>query len=247
MYFKIKNILLLITFIAGFSSCKKDHMLDCFKSAGTEKTELRSVHPFTEIDLKNDVDLIIKPNSDFYIKVTAGDNLIDGIITELSGNTLYIRNENRCNWMRSFGNKYTVEVGMDKPVLINYYGSGNINCSDTIRTEEFFFECRNGSGTINLLFNSGKTHMNNHTGRSDIHARGFSGVSYIYINDVGTIDAGELQTAYSYVRSNSTGDCKVWASQDLSAEIQYIGNIYYGGNPQNLTTDLTGTGKLIPF
>jgi hypothetical protein len=244
MSIKFGNYLLII-FILSFTACKKDHMLECFKSSGETTTETRDVSPFVNIDLTDNVDLIIKPNSSFYIKVTAGENLIDGIITELSGNTLYIRNENRCNWMRSFDNTYTVEIGMDKPEVINYFGSGDINCLDTIRTGDFTFNCTNGSGSINFLLNCTTTHLNNHTGRTDIHAKGFSGVSYIYINDVGTMDASELVTYYSYLRNRSTGDMKVNVVQELGVEILYNGNIYYSGNPVKIDQQITGKGKLI--
>ncbi len=240
----IKKILFLIL-IASAMSCKKEHMLDCFKSTGETTTQNRDVTPFTNIDLKDNVDLVIFPDTTFYIKVTAGENLIDGIITELSGGTLYIRNENRCNWMRSFSNTYTVEVGMDKPSLINYTGSGNISCLDTIRSDEFTFDCFNGSGTINFLFNCKKTHMNNHTGRSDIHAYGNALESYIYVNDVGICDASGLNSNYSYIRSSTTGECRVHANDQFGFEIRYNGNIYYSGDPVIFNQVFIGSGKLI--
>ena len=237
----------LISIVLLFTTCKKDHMLDCFKSAGKIVTDSRTSSPFVNIDLNNNVDLVINPNSAFYIKVTAGENIIDGIITEIDGGTLYIRNENRCNWMRSFKNTYTVEVGMDKPVNITYYGSGDINCKDTIRSDEFTFDCKNGSGSINFLFNCEATHLNNHTGRSDIHAKGFSRVSYIYLNDVGTLDAEEFETNNSYITNTSTGDIKVKVKEDLGVIIKYVGNIFYTGNPHTISQNITGSGKLIAF
>ena len=240
-----KNIYLLLLLATTLITCKKDHLLDCLKSAGKTVTEIRTANPFTRIDLKNNVELIIVPNKSFYIKVTAGENIIDGIITELSGETLYIRNENRCNWMRSFKNQYTVEVGMDKPVKIDYYGSGNITCKDTIRTDEFFFDCWNGSGTIDLLFNCGKTHINNNIGRADYVVNGYSAVSFIYMNDVSPINARGLQTAYSYVRNRSTGDCHINVSTDLVAEIEYNGNIFYSGNPSQIIKNINGKGMVV--
>lgn len=240
-----KNAFILLFIAATLTTCKKDHMLDCFKSAGKTETEIRAANPFTRIDLKNNVDLIIVPNSSFYIKVTAGDNLIDGIITELSGETLYIRNENRCNWMRSFKNQYTVEVGMDKPVKIDYYGSGDITCKDTIRTDEFFFDCWNGSGTIDLLFNCSKTHINNNIGRADYLVNGYSGVSFIYMNDVSPINASGMKTGYSYIRNRSTGDCHINVSTELVADIEYNGNIYYSGNPASVVKNISGSGKVV--
>jgi hypothetical protein len=237
-FFAFAMLLLLTT-------CNKDHLLDCFKSSGNTVTHFRNATPFSNINLKNNVDLILHPDTSFYIKVTAGSNLIDGIITELDGNTLYIRNENKCNWMRSFKNTYTVEVGMDKPYQIYYDGSGDITCSDTIRSEKFFFECFNGSGSIHFLYNAREVHMNNHIGRSDIHAAGFTDSVYVYINDVGTMDASALNSNYAYVRNSSTGDCRIATGAEFGYEILYNGNIFYSGNPHIFNEVHTGMGKLI--
>lgn len=242
MISKLSFTLLIVFFLQG---CQKDHMLDCFKSAGKTTTEIRQASAFINIDLSDNVDLVINPDTTPYIKVTAGDNLIEGIITELEGNTLYIRNENRCNWMRSFDNEYIVEVGMDKPVKIYYDGSGNISCMDTIRSAEFFFECYDGSGSINFLFNCDKTYLNNHIGRTEIHAFGFSRESYIYINDVGILDARELSTSYTYIRHRTTGNCYVNAKDELGFEIRSSGNVYYMGNPHFFNEVYVGSGKVI--
>jgi len=222
-------------------------MLDCFKSAGKVETESRDATAFVNINLQNNVDLVIVPNSTPYIKVTAGENLIDGIITELSGNTLYIRNENRCNWVRSFNNTFTVEVGMNLPEKIDYYGSGNVSCKDSIRTDEFTFECWNGSGTIELLFYSTKVHVNNNIGRADFKLKGSCAVSYIYMNDVATINAEDLQSSYTFITNRSTGDARINVNKELSAEIDYIGNIYYTGKPYSISKTITNEGQLIEF
>lgn len=243
---KIKSLLLIFIALA-FTTCKKDHLLDCFKSAGNITTETRTATPFVNINLTDNVDLVIHPDTSYYIKVTAGDNLIDGIITELNGNTLYIRNENRCNWMRSFKNTYTVEVGMDQPGTIHYDGSGNISCLDTIRSDEFTFDCFGGSGSIDFIFNCNKTYLKNPIGRSDIHANGFSKESYIYINDVGTLDAGNMVANNTFVNNSSTGDCRINVINDLGFEIKYTGNIFYTGNPFIYSQKYSGSGKLIHY
>lgn len=222
-------------------------MLDCFKSTGKNVVEERIATPFSNIDLGDNVDLLIRPDTTFYIRVTAGDNLINGIITEIENTTLYIRNENKCNWMRSFSNKYTVEVGMDTPVKIYYDGSGDIHCLDTIRTPEFFFDCYNGSGSIHFLFASDVVHLNNHIGRTDIHASGHVRQSSVYINDVGTYDGSNLASANAYIRSRTTGACRIKTMQEFGYEILYTGNIYYSGNPVIYNQLITGSGELIHF
>ena len=134
---------------------------------------------------------------------------------------------------------------MRNPEHINYYGSGEIRCMDTIRSKEFTFDSWNGSGSIYFLLNCETTHLINNAGRTDIHASGQTGVSFIYIHDTGSLDAGELKSGYTYIRNSSTGDCHISVSKELGAEIRYIGNIYYSGNPYRIDETRTGEGQLI--
>jgi hypothetical protein len=241
----LKKSLLFLIFMMVFTTCKKDHLLDCLTSTGRTVTVNRQTGLFSRINMKDNVDVIIYTDTIPFIRVTAGEHLIDGIITELAGNTLYVRNENKCNWVRTFKNKYTVVLGMIRPEKVDCYGSGNFTCADTIRSDVFTFDSWNASGSANFLFNCGTTHINNNTGRMDYLAKGFSGVSFIYLNDTGIMDASGLETGYTYCRNSSTGEMKVYVTKELGVEIRYTGNIFYTGNPYRIDQQITGTGELI--
>jgi len=227
------------------TECSKDHLLDCVKSTGRIITLNRAGAKITSIELRQNVNLVVRTGAGRYIKVTAGEHLQDGIITEISGNKLFIRNENKCNWVRSFDQTNSVEVGLDTLKQIDDYGSGDIQTSDTVFADDFAFNSWNASGTITLLLHAGTTHLNNHIGRTDIHASGISGVSYVMINDTGQLDAYELYSGYTFLRNESTGDCKVRAEKEIDAEIRYVGNVYYRGSPPVVNSNISGTGKLI--
>lgn len=220
-------------------------MLDCIKSSGTEIQQVRKAYPFLNIHLSDNVDVIYHRDSIYRIMVTAGQNLMDGIITEQEGTTLYIRNENRCNWVRSFKNKYTVDLFAPSLSKVSMYGSGEFKTNDTLYSTDFTCESWNASGSANLLLNVFKCTLANHIGRTDIHASGSTEVSYVYINDTGVLDAGSLITKYCYIRSSTTGRCAVNANFEIGAEIKSVGDIYYYGNPTKVESQISGTGKLI--
>lgn len=243
----MRKFTLLILLVFSFTNCSKDHMFDCLKSTGDEVTQIRSAGNFINLDLKDNVDIILYPDTKPFIRVTAGEHLVDGIITEIENGTLYIRNENKCNWTRSFSNKYIVEVGMRDPEKVEIFGSGNITCADTIRTEEFFFDSWNASGTYNFLFNSNKIHINNNIGRADYHAKGKANVTFVYMNDVATLDFSELRTELFYIRSSTTGDCRINVDKELDVVLLYTGDIYYTGSLYKLTKNISGSGSLISY
>lgn len=226
--------------------CEKEHLFDFTKSTGKTVTEIRTISGFTDIHLSDNVDLIINKGASYEVSVTAGLNLIDGITTELQGSTLFIGNKNRFNWVRSFKNRYTVEVTMPVELKSIYYdGAGDIICSDTLKFDGFTFDCWNGSGDIDLLMDTETSHLNIHIGRCLLKAAGKSVVSYVYLNDVGVVNAADLSTAYTFIRSSSTGQAEIETSKELTSDISHTGNIYYSGTANIINSTVTGSGRLI--
>lgn len=234
---------LLITLLSG--SCKKENMCDCFKSTGSEKTESRNLAGFTKIELHNNVDLVITPGKPFAVSVTAGKNLIDLVTTEVEDNTLIIRNKNKCNWVRSFQNKFTVQLSIPELTYIYYDGSGHITTTDTLNEPFFTFEGWTCSGSVNLLLNTGTSRLTLHTGTADLTASGFAGVSYVYSSAAGPMQCSKLETGYTYITNAGTNECYVRVTKEMAAVISLQGNIYYSGNPYKVEKEITGTGQLI--
>ncbi|MBK8876731.1 MAG: hypothetical protein IPN13_23740 [Bacteroidetes bacterium] len=45
--------------------------------------------------------------------------------------------------------------------------------------------------------------------------------------------------------TKSTGDCFVSVSKEVGVTIEYVGDVYYSGNPYQVDQQVTGSGKLI--
>lgn len=243
----MRKLFLLSLLLLSFTNCSKDHAFDCLKSTGDEITENRHTDNFNKLNLHDNVDIILYSDTTPFVIVTAGEHLINGIITEVDNHTLYIRNENRCNWTRSFKNKFTVKVGMRNPEHIEIYDSGDITCADTIRTENFLFDSWNASGSFHLLFNNEKSYINNSTGRPDFHAAGKTNVVLAYMNDIATLDFSELRTELFYITSSTTGDCKINVDKELQAKLTYTGDVYYTGSLYKVDQEVSGSGRLIRY
>ena len=236
----------LFAFVLLFTNaCKKENMCDCLKSTGSNTTDYRNISGFTKIDLHNNVDLIITPGKTFDCKVTAGRHLVDMITTEVSGQTLVIKNKNKCNWVRSFKNKFTVEVSMPVLEALYYDGSGTVTSTDTIRTGYFTMNGWNCSGSVRLLLNCQAAWLALNSGTSDLTATGYSGTSYIYSGSTGPLHCHNLSSDFTYITNNSTNDCYVSVQKEMNADLPLTGNIYYSGKPYHIQKQLTGTGKLI--
>lgn len=240
-----RSLFLTGALLLAFTSCDDFFLDDCMKSTGSMETEERSAGTFNTLSVSDNVDVKIIPSSRYHISVTAGENLLEKIITMQEGSTLYIRNENKCNWVRSFKNRITIAVEVISLDRITYNGTGNITCTDSISSDLFYFENFSGAGSIQLMLNCKESWIVSHTGPADVTASGWTGVSYVYLGGNGFINCSMLGTGYSFVSSKGTNDMRVNVEKELGATIEANGNIYYSGNPYKVTSEITGEGKLI--
>lgn len=228
-----------------FNGCTKDHFFDFTKSAGKTVTVYRNCTAFNTMEIMDDVDVIIHTDTVPFIRVTAGQNIVEGITTALQNGLLTVRNENRSNWVRSFKNKYCVEVGTDSLCNIIFHGSGIVRTADTLQVTDFTFDSRNASGSLLLNLDCTTSHLNVHTGRCDLTVSGRSDVTYYYLNDTGIISGSDLRSAFTYARNSGTGVLRLFAENELGVEILHTGDIRYSGNPYRIDSVIHGSGKLI--
>ncbi len=241
-----KSIFIFLIGVAfTFAGCEKDSLCNCLKSEGGEVTETRTLLPFTKIEMNNNVDVVLRQDSVFDVKVICGKNLIDGIVTEVSEGTLKIFNINRCNWLRDFENTYTIEITMPTMELITNNGSGNIICAEIIKGNTLQVDSWNGTGVLDFNLEYDDVKFKLHTGPADITAKGKVKDCYVYNAGNGFYIGAALQSEYCYVVSQGTGDCEVFATKELGATITYQGDIYYYGNPPSVIPVISGEGNLI--
>src|SRR5687767_8835474 len=113
-------------------SCGEDHMLDCLKSTGSITSDNRNLEAFHTMQVEDNVDVWIIPDSETFVEVKAGSNLIENVTTEVSNGRLTIRNINKCNWVRDYDKP--VEAWVHTPLFRNIYhlGSGKLTSTSPI-------------------------------------------------------------------------------------------------------------------
>lgn len=240
----MKKIYLLII-ITSFFSCKKESKCDCLKGTGDIVLEERSIGTFENIILNDNINLVIRQDTFYSCTVEAGVNLLSKIETKVNDNTLSIYNNNRCNWIRSFKKSINVFLTFPKLYYLEYNGSGTVDCPDTLFADSIRVDSWDGSGIIRMVINTKMSRFNLHTGPADLNVSGFSGVNYLYTNGNGKIDMSGLENGYVFMTSKSTNDSYINVSKELDVWIDYIGNVYYKGNPYSVKTKYTGSGRLI--
>ncbi|MBU0487109.1 MAG: DUF2807 domain-containing protein [Bacteroidetes bacterium] len=233
-------ILLIVT------SCKKENMCDCFKSTGDFVEVERDAGEFTDVFIKGNEDIVLVQDTVNRIIVRAGEHLIDMVETKVSNGCLYIDNKIRCIWARKYDARPVVTIHAKNFRYINSEGVGDVFCSNTIvQPDTFSMEVYNAMGVFHLSLNARASSIAFHTGPGDLELSGKAGISYIYSNGFGILDAQHFDADTTVVTLMNLGDAYVSAGYFLAAGINYLGNVYYRGNPTTIINNDAGEGALI--
>ncbi len=242
---QIRVIIYLITSLL-IVSCNKGHMCDCLKSTGDITKESRTISGFNQISVSDNINLFITQDTFFAIEVEAGSHLINSIKTVVTDSCIYLTNDNKCNWVRSYKDKVNVYLTCKTIKELKYnVGSGNISSTDTLYANYFQLDDYDGFGSVNLKLVANTSWFNLHTGPADLTVTGRSSGCYLYSAGNGKADLSNYPSSDVFITNNSTNNCYINVNNLVVAQIGYIGNIYYTGSPAKITTNITGSGQLI--
>ena len=234
---------LMIILSAG---CEQEDV-NCIASNGKIIRQERILGDFDSIDVRDYVNLVITQDTVNRVFVESGENIIDGITTEVVDRQLKLANKNRCNWLRSYDIPVDVYVSVKNLRKIYYLSSGNITTTNTLRSHSLQIEVWGGCGTIDMDMDIYEGYYILQIGTVDFNLHGRCAITTIYSGDYGPFHCKDLKTGYTFVTNAGSNDCYVNASQYMEANIGSIGNIYYTGDPDSLKININGSGKAIPF
>ena len=239
-------ITILITVMAlSLAQCGKDDGT-CISSTGKTITQDRSGLTYHYVEVYDNINLILTQDSvNTGIKVEAGENLIDGITTEIDNGRLVLKNANSCNWLRRFDIPVNVYLNFTRLDTLIFRAAGNITCTNEWTNDSVLFNIIEGAGQANLKLNVFKSFLYIQYGTVTVYVTGFSQVTYISSRGYGPLHAENLNSKFTYASTFSPNDIFVNASVHLEVEIGNIGNAYYCGDPAEVSTNIYGGGRLI--
>lgn len=217
-------------------------MCDCIKRTGSIITDVRNVGFFDQIISEDNLSIYVIQDSVYEVRVTAGENVVPLIRTEVVDGILTIKNDNRCNWTRSYKKPLNVTIRVPTLKYITSKGTGNIMGVHTFTVDTIDLETKN-SGDIEFTFNSSKitTHM---FGYGDITLHGTTAEHACSIGGDGFLYASDLIANYTWIQTFTSGFCYIYASDLLICRIDKTGDVYCYGNPTTVQSTRNGTGQL---
>jgi predicted small secreted protein len=235
----------LMTLVAFLAGCNKDEGV-CISTTGKIITQDRFVPSYKTVEVNDNINLILTQDPAINrITVEAGENLIDGITAVLDSGKLVLRNENSCNWLRSFEVPVNVYLTFTQLDTIIFQAAGNITCTNDWTNYSVCLDVIEGAGKIDLKLQVYRSFILARYGTTDINLTGNSEVTTLVSYSFGPLHAENLISKFTYVSSYSPNDMFIYSSIDMVVQIGNIGNIYYRGDPSSIIANYSGEGKLI--
>ncbi|MNJ84786.1 hypothetical protein D3C87_22460 [compost metagenome] len=223
----------------SFTSCKK-HLFNSIKGKGGTVTETRDLSGFNKISLSIDADVNYVQDSVYFVEISAQQNVIDVITTDINGGELEIEFS---KWVRKHSN-ITIVIHSPDLRAIDLSGSGNVESSSDILTTDLELNV-SGSGNIVLASVHSDELEAKISGSGNISVSGGEVTNQkATISGSGSVEMENLKANNSDAKISGSGSISVWAVDQLKATISGSGDIRYKGNPI-VNTNISGSGSVI--
>lgn len=209
--------------------------------------EERFTGNFSGLDISDNINVFLTESPQTSVKVEAGKNIISNITTEVKDGILYLKNENKCNWVRDYNREVNVYLNTDKVNNISYRGFGKIKTIGKYSNQHLFVDMWMASGSMDLSLNCDSVFLKSHTGTADISCVGTANMVIVYMNGTGVIDASGLISKHVLAINRDVGDIYVHPTDKLDAEIFSRGDIFYTGPVEEINLVDEGEGELIHY
>ena len=215
----MKKILLTLLLLPALSFAKcSDHI----KGSGTIKTESRTLDSFNRLAASGSIDIIIEQGNGDGVEVTADDNLLNYIITEVKNNTLSVHLKENVSVN---SNKLVVKVKCIRLSEISAGGSGDIKTKGELKSEQLSIN-QGGSGDFKLNVNVGVLKISK-AGSGDFHIEGKVASMDVSSAGSGDLDASKILVGDVEISMAGSGDIilpkgsKAKVSSVGSGEVHY--------------------------
>ena len=212
------------------------------QGSGKIKSETRKLASFETVSIEYPADVTIKQGDANSIAITADDNLLKQISTNIASGILTVTNKEN-NWDDRIKPTETVQIvitlkDINKIVLSS---AGTLLVSNL--TTDSLELIVSGAGDISLSDLGTNSLAITLSGAGGITAEGTAETLDVRISGFGDFKGGDLHSQTATIRITGAGSATVWAEDNLTAAISGAGDIRYYGNPV-VDETISGAGNV---
>lgn len=212
------------------------------RGSGVVVTENRKLADFSSIEINYPVELTIQQGSATALTIEGEDNVLPQLATRVTGDTLYIEN-NQPDWAKRVNSTHPVRIKMTIKDLqrVDFPSAGSLQIG-TFHTDHLAISI-SGAGSINLSALTAKSLTVNLSGAGNINASGAVDNLEMDISGFGGFQGGDLASQSVHVGLSGAGNATVWAKSSLNVDISGAGSVKYYGSP-SVTKNISGLGTV---
>jgi hypothetical protein len=220
--------------LGGLSSC----VFHCVHGSGHMVSEDRKVSDFNKISISGGFKVVLKQDSSMAVKVTADDNLLKYIKTEVEGDRLRIYSKkNLCN-----NGQLTINIGVRNLEEVKASGAVEVESDGKIHTGDLHFKL-SGATKITMDLNAGNVTTSG-SGATELNLKGQATSHNIDLSGVGHVYAFDFVVGSCDIQTSGAGHSEVNVLNSLSVHSSGASEVRYRGNPSNVTNDKSGASSV---
>ena len=211
----------------------------------TETIETREVGSFDGIEISGSFEVELYQGLEGQIELTGAADQLQNIITVVENKQLKIRVKKGryLKWWKP--SKVFIKIPIEEINSCGFSGSGLLKSRDVLRAD---FLDLNLSGSAKAYYQIQTDKLNSSiSGSGMIQLRGNAKQSSLNVSGSGSINAKALNTVQTSAQISDSGRITVLSLEELDASISGSGRIRYSGNPQLISSKVSGSGEISTF
>ncbi len=222
--------------VFGLSSCDTYNVIE---GSSVVQTEYRRTSYFNRLELYFPAEVIVRQGPAKDIEIVAESNIINLVISRVSGNTLILDDNGR---LRGVGN---VKIYIQVPDLNGVFvsGSGRVIGDNKIFTKNMNLRL-SGSGLIDMALDVKDDLVADLSGSGLIFMEGDTYNGIYDVSGSGKIESFDMHADNSDIVVSGSGRCETTALSRLDVRISGSGSVWFRGNPR-ISKSISGSGKIV--
>lgn len=232
--FNFKIALVGLLALTLFNSCG----FNCVKGSGNMVSETRKADAFTSIDISGGYTVILKQDSSFTLDITADDNLMKYIVTDVNGDKLKISSK------RGLCSKRNLQIVIGVANLEEIRGSGAIQLTADRKLNVKDLNLNfSGAAKVQLDLNA-ENLITKGSGSTELRLTGQASRHMLKLTGAGKIDALDFVVGAYDIETTGSSNCKINVLNELNVHTTGAADVQYRGNPANVNTHKTGAAEI---
>jgi len=236
---KKRIIALLAVWAISLSSCGLPVRFTEVRGSGNVINESRTVAGFNAVEISGIGTLVIEQGDKESLEITAAENLMRYIRSDISGSRLQLGGEDFVNLRPTKDIIYHLTVKNLRQIESS--GLGKIELND-LETDDLVIEI-SGNGRVSLGNLQATSLSLGISGLGDVSINGNVKSQQIEISGAGNYNAPNLASETARVDISGTGTAILWVANQLDLELSGAGKIHYYGSPL-INSDISGAGTV---